>query len=192
MLNVWNLPRNAVIGGKSYGINADFRDILEIFGYLDDPDLPDFLKWRIALSLFYTEALPPKDRGEGMTYFTAFVTGGAPGTGRPAPKLLCWQHDASVIIGEVNRVAGREIRELPFVHWWTFLSWFHAVGEGQLSFLVSLRDKLRRGEKLAPWEEKYYRENPQQVELPKSYTQEELSQRKRLLALLDGEKEQVK
>ena len=189
MLNLWDLPRNKVIGGKNYKLNCDFRDILEIFSYFENPDLPNFVKWRVALRLFYGAELPEKHREEGMTYFTDFLSMGQKGSA--AKGLLSWNHDAPVIIGEVNRVAGREIREMPFLHWWTFLSWFHAVGEGQLSFLVSLRSKLRKGQKLEEWEKTYYRENRQQVEIPKRYTALEMRKRDALLALLDGQKEQV-
>ena len=73
------------------------------------------------------------------------------------------------IVADVNRVAGREIRELEFVHWWTFLSWFHAIGEGQLSALVALRTKLARGEKLTEAERAYYAADPQKVRLQKPY-----------------------
>ncbi len=190
MLKFWDLPRKAVIGGKSYDLNCDFRDILEIFSYLDDPELPDFIKWRIALRLFYGREIPPESREEAMAYLADFIRMGQ--EEKAAPRLICWQHDAPVIIGEINRVAGGEIRAMPFVHWWTFLSWFYGVGEGQLSFLVSLRNKLRKGQKLESWESAYYRENRQQVDIPKRYTKEELLQRASLLALLDGQKEQVK
>lgn len=190
MLNFWDLPGTKVLGGKTYSLHCDFRDILEIFSYLDDPELPDFVKWRVALRLFYGADIPEKDRQEAMAYFTEFLTMGK--TGAPGPQLLCWRHDAPVIIGEVNRVAGREIREMPFLHWWTFLSWFHSVGEGQLSFLVALRNKLRKGQKLEDWERTYYRENREQVDLPKRYTSAEKRERDALLALLDGQKEQVK
>lgn len=191
MLNLWNLPRKAEIGEEIYCLNCDFRDILEIFSYLNDPDLPDFIKWRVALRLFYGAEIPPQYRQEAIAYFTDFIGCGEKGTGKPVPQLLCWQQDAPIIIGEVNRVAGQEIREKPFVHWWTFLAWFHAVGEGQLSFLVSLRDKLRRGQKLEAWEETYYRENREKVDISPRYTQREKDQREKLLALLDGKKEQV-
>lgn len=190
MMVLWDLPKSAVIGGKSYDLHCDFRDILGIFAYFDDPELPDFIKWRIGLRLFYGAEIPPEHREAAMVYMADFIRMGQ--AERNVPQLICWQHDAPVIIGEVNRVAGREIRELPFVHWWTFLSWFYGVGEGQLSFLVSLRAKLRRGEKLEAWESAYYRENRERVDIPKKYTEEELRQRQILLALLDGQKEQVK
>jgi len=75
-----------------------------------------------------------------------------------------WQQDAMEIISDINRVAGREVRETD-VHWWTFLAWFHAIGEGQLSALVSLRTKLARGEKLSDAEREFYMADPQKVRL---------------------------
>ena len=48
MMVLWDLPKSAVIGGKSYDMHCDFRDILGIFAYFDDPELPDFIKWRIG------------------------------------------------------------------------------------------------------------------------------------------------
>ena len=101
-----------------------------------------------------------------------------------APRLLDWEQDASIIIGEVNRVAGCEIREKPFIHWWTFLSYFHAIGEGQLSFIVSLRQKRLRREKLTEWEQRYYAENRDTVELKPKYSREETEEREKLLRLL--------
>ena len=73
---------------------------------------------------------------------------------------------------------------MPYLHWWTFLSWFHSIGEGGLSTLVTIRDKLNRGKKLEPWEQEYFRRNKDQVKLQKKYTPEELADRQRLEKLL--------
>ena len=40
MLSPWALPLQAQIGGKTYDLHADFRDVLEVMGYLQDPALP--------------------------------------------------------------------------------------------------------------------------------------------------------
>lgn len=181
MNELWKLPESARIGGKSYPINADFRDILKILAVLDDPGYPEFLRWQVALRLFYKEELPP-DR-EAMEYLSFFLRYGAEDT--PGPRLLDWEQDAAVIISEVNKAAGCEVRSKPFVHWWTFLGWFHAIGQGQLATLVSIRDKLRRGKKLEKWEQTYYNRNRSRVNLPKKYSAEELAEQERLKRLLD-------
>ena len=49
------------------------------------------------------------------------------------------------------------MRALPYLHWWSFLSAFDAIGDGTFATVVGLRDKLRRGKKLEPWELEFYR-----------------------------------
>ena len=90
-------------------------------------------------------------------------------------------------VADVNKVAGTEIRAIPFLHWWTFMAYFNAIGEGQLSTLVSIRDKLRRGKKLEKWEQEYYRKNKERVDLRKRYSAEELAEQQRLKMLLGEE-----
>ena len=184
MIDLLSLPTQAVIGGVTYPIHADYRDILEIFGYFDDPDLPEYLRWQIALALFYEGQIPPEHQQEAMEYLHSFLRCGAREE-KPGHKLLDWQQDAAIIAADVNKVAGQEIRALPFVHWWTFMAWFNAIGEGQLSAIVSIRDKLRRGKKLEQWEKDFYRENKARVDLPKRYSAQELEEQARLKKLLE-------
>lgn len=179
----WVLATTAEIGGISYPIHADYRDILEIFRYLDDPDEPEFVRWQIALALFYEGDISPEHMGEAMEYLVQFLSCGDTQPA-PGPKLLDWEQDAQIIITDVNKTAGQEIRALPFLHWWTFLAYFHAIGEGQLSTIVSIREKLRTGKKLEKWEQEYYRKNKHQVDLKKRYTAEELAEQARLKKLL--------
>lgn len=183
MTDLYSLPVTATIRDRTYSIHADFRDVLEILAVLEDPSLPEYIRWRIALALFYEEELPRQDWEEGCRFLTDFVENGRRDA-RPGPKLLDWEQDAAAIIADVNKAAGQEVRSLPFVHWWTFLSWFNAIGEGQLSTLVSIRDKLRRGKKLEDWEKEYYRQNKDRVDLKKRYSDEELAEQERLNKLL--------
>jgi hypothetical protein len=182
-VNPWELPESVEIGGKTYHLNTDYRDIIEIMQYLDDPDKPEFLRWQIAIALFYEEEIPSEYQLEAMEYLAAFISCGEPDT-KPGPKLLDWEQDAGAIVADVNKVAGAEIRALPYLHWWTFLSYFQAIGEGQLSTLVSIREKLRKGQKLEKWEQDYYRANKSRVDLKKRYSTEELAEQERLKKLL--------
>lgn len=184
MNSLWQLPVKTVIGGKTYDLRADFRNILEIFGVLEDPALPEVLRWRIAVGLFYEQKIPREELQKAMEYLALFLRGGGD-EGKPGPKLLDWQQDADAIIAGVNQAAGQEVRALEFVHWWTFLSWFHAIGQGQLSTIVSIRDKLRRGKKLDNWEKEFYRENRQRIDLKPRLTPQELEEKERLKAMLD-------
>lgn len=179
----WELPETAEIGGQVYELNTDFRDILEILGYLNDPDKSEYLRWRIAIALFYEGEIPQAHHLEAMEYLAMFISCGEPDT-KPGPKLLDWEQDAQAVIADVNKVAGCEIRSLQYLHWWTFLSFFQAIGEGQLSTLVAIRDKLRRGKKLEGWEKDYYREHKSRVDFKKKYSAEDLAEQERLKELL--------
>ena len=183
-MSPWELPKQAILGGRVYQIHTDYRDILEIFSYFEDPDLPDSVKWRIALALFYEEEIPEECLQPAMEFLGEFLKGGRQETERAAPKLLDWEQDAGVIVAEVNKVAGQEIRAIPYVHWWTFLSWFHGIGEGQLSNLISIREKLARGKKLEGWEKEFYGQNRHKVDLRKKYSASELAEQERLQKLL--------
>ena len=182
-MNKYALPVQAKIGMQVYDLHADYREILQIFSYLEDPELPEVLRWRIALGLFYEQEIPQADMPQAMEYLADFLRCGEP-EGKPGPKLLDWQQDADAIIAGVNKVAGQEVRALSFVHWWTFLSWFHSIGQGQLSTIVSLRDKLRRGKKLEAWEKDFYRENKARVDLKPRLSRQEQEEKQRLQALI--------
>lgn len=187
----WKLPQTAVIGGVKYRLNTDFRDILEIFGYLNDPSLPEWARWQIAISLFFEveddpdAEIPEEHQSEAVQYLSDFIACGEdPLT--PGPKLLDWDQDAQIIAADINKVAGTEIRALPELHWWTFLSYFRAIGEGQLSTVVSIREKLRTGKKLEPWEQEYYRKHPERIDLKAQYTPDVETELDELARLLGG------
>ena len=181
----WNLPEVAEICGTVYRLHTDYRDILEIFRQLDDPDNPEWLRWKIAVALFFEGEVPEDDFREASLYLADFLSGGNPEE-TAGSKLLDWEQDAAIIVADVNKVAGTEVRAVPHLHWWTFLAYFNAIGEGQLSMLVSLRDKLARGKKLEKWEQEYYRKHKSRVDLKKRYSSEEIAAQERLKALLDG------
>lgn len=170
----WDLPTSLTVGGRAYQINADYRDVLEVIAYLQDEDA---LTGRyVALSLFYEDfnAMPRGDYPQAMEELSRFIDlGEDPEEGPPPPKTIDWEQDRTIIVSEINRVAGLEVRSLPFLHWWTFMGYFGAIGEGQLSTLVALREKLRKGKKLEKWEQDYYRQNRGRVDFKRKYTADE-------------------
>jgi hypothetical protein len=181
----WSLPDRVSIGGREYPIHCDYRDILEIFSYFLDPDIPDYFRWRIALALFYEGEIDPAHYPEAMDYLARFISGGKEERGKPGPTLMDWEQDSELIVADVNKAAGQEIRALPFLHWWSFLSFFNAIGEGRLSEVVSIRNKLARGKKLEDWEKEFYREHKDLVNLRKRHCMQELQARQRLERMLE-------
>lgn len=174
-MNLWDLPVAYSIGGVAYPIHADFRDVLNIIKHLEEPGTPDWLRWRTAVALFYEGRIPDEHAREAMEKLAEFLAYEKT-RDKPGPKLLDWEQDASAIVAGVNKVSGKEIRSLPFLHWWTFLSYFYEIGEGQLQTIVSIRDKIKRGKKLEKWEQEYYTANRSKVDLQEKYTDAEKKQ----------------
>ena len=65
-----------------------------------------------------------------------------------------------------------------------FLAWFNGIGEGQLSTVVSIREKKRKGKKLSDWEREFYQENREKVDFKLKYSAEELEEQERIKKLL--------
>ena len=165
----------AVIDGKAYPINADFRDVLNILSRLGDAGEDEQTRVFVALALFYEgfEGMPDASYREAAQRMFDFISCGEPADQRTRPKTIDWDQDRNAIIADINKAAGREIRALHFCHWWTFISWFNAIGDGTLATIVSIREKLRRGKRLSEWENEFYRANRKKVDFQSNYTREE-------------------
>ena len=120
--------------------------------------------------------------GDGTTTATvlaqALVTGGL--------RLVAAGANALEVGTGISKAAGQDVRTLPYLHWWSFLAWFDAIGEGSFATVVAIRDKLRRGKRLENWELDYYRTHRAVVELRGVESAEEQAEKRRLLALLGG------
>lgn len=118
--------------------------------------------------------------------FDGVFGGGRREQPRPGPALMDWQQDAPLIAAGISKAAGQDVRTLPYLHWWSFLAWFDAIGEGSFATVVAIRDKLRRGKRLENWELDYYRTHRAVVELRGVESAEEQAEKRRLLELLGG------
>lgn len=171
-MDIYGLPKTSKIGGVEYSINTDFRDVMEIMDYLNDTTRPEYLRWQIALGLFYEGRIPEEHHLEAMEFLSEFISYGETDA-QPGPKLMDWKQDANMIIGDINKVAGKEVRDAKYLHWWTFLSYFYGIGEGQFSTIVSIRSKKQSGKKLEKWEEEFYKKNKKRIDFQKPKTQED-------------------
>ncbi len=183
----WALPKSAVIGEKEYAVNADYRDILDIISHLNNQEQDEQTRFYVALALFYEgfQEMPDRDYLEAAQWMFRFLNGGEEEKDSgPVHKTIDWEQDRSMIVADINKVAGCEIRALPFCHWWTFLAWFNGIGDGQLATVVSIREKRRKGKKLSDWEKEFYQSHKGTVDFEKKYTREELEEQERIKALL--------
>ena len=179
-----NLPTTVDIGGKEYAIRTDFRDILDVFAAMNDPDLRDDRERTIAVLVsFYPdiEAIPAELYEEAGERIAWFINGGSVETPRKSPKLMDWEQDFPYIVAPVNRVLGLDVRSVPYdfenntggLHWWTFMSAYQEIGDCLFAQIVGIRRKLVRGKKLDKSEQEFYRNNRQLVDFKRKYTEME-------------------
>lgn len=165
---MYDLPTTIDIKGVEYRLrdNGDFRNILNAFIVLNNPELEEKERILSALLIFYdvdclSDILEMPDLQEAVKKMYEFFNAGRKESQGPSRKLIDWEGDSAMIVSAVNNVANKEIRAEEYLHWWTFMSYFMAIGESTMSTVISIRDKILKDKKLEKWEKDFRAENPQ-------------------------------
>lgn len=184
------IPRSLKVGEENIPIRADFRICLNILQAWTDIELNDIDKMIITLQLLYKEPILPGHYIEAYEQAKWFLDGGGvPNEPKPhtyQARLYDWEQDESIIFSAINKVAGREVRECEFLHWWTFLGYFNEIGEGTFSSVMNIRYKKATGKKLEKWEQDFYKKHKDMIDIKKARTakeQEELDEVNVLLGI---------
>ena len=167
-MDKYRLPKSTIIAGKEVPFASDFRDILYLFQILNDPDLLEHERVLLAAENFYETDDYLEDIQTALSDMMEFIRGGTeePKTSSKKP-LYDWDKDYDIIVSPINRVLGKDVRGMEYLHWWTFLSAFMEIGECTFNTFVAIRDKKNRNVKLEKWEERIYRENKDRIVLTK-------------------------
>ena len=118
------LPTELSINGRMFEIRADFRNILQIIAAFNDDELTDNEKVYICLKRFFADFdnMEKQDFEEAYKGAVAFIECGASTDNKPKPRLINWEKDEQLIFPAINKAAGiAEVRELPYMHGWTFM-----------------------------------------------------------------------
>lgn len=175
---IYELPTTVEVNGNTYAIRSDYRAILDICIALNDPELSDQERAYIVLNIFYEDisTMPKGDYQEAVERCFWFIDRGDDDgdSDKKAPRLVDWEQDFKLIVAPVNRVMGREIRAVEYMHWWTFLSAYMEIG-GDCTFaqVVGIREKLAKHKKLDKSEKEWMRKNQKLVLIKTKYTQAE-------------------
>ena len=169
----YDLPESLDVCGREYQIRTDFRDIINILNAFSDPNLDDAAKAYVFFNALFFDHVPPEDQAEAYKKGFEFINAGLPDSGGPAVRLMDWEQDAPLIISAVNKVAGKEVRSIPHLHWWTFLGYYMEIGESQFSNVVNIRQKKKRNKKLEKYEQEFYRDNKELIDLKEKISDEE-------------------
>ena len=144
----YKLPIDVEIGGKVYKFRnkADYRQILDIIQILNDDELPENEKYFNAVLYFYEEI--PEDTETAIKYLMWFIACGNEEQQSNEQPTMSWEKDFDIIASAINKNNSEDIRAVPYMHWWTLISHYMAIGECSLSTIVGIRDKISRGKKL--------------------------------------------
>jgi len=147
---------------------GDFRVVLDCFEILGDMELSQKERLLTCLIVFFEDMETVDDLNflpdieEAVDKMNLFFNCGSDYQDTtPKPKLMDWNTDSMLIFSAVNNVAGREIRADEYLHWWSFMGYYMAVGESSLSTVVGIRSKMAKGKKLEKYELEFKRNNPQ-------------------------------
>ena len=143
--------------------------VFDCFKALNDTDLTKTERVLTALIIFYQDIHSINDLAkfpsveEAVKQMYLFFN-----CGQPQPpgaqanyKLIDWDKDSALVSSAINAVAGKETRAESFLHWWTFMGYYTAIGECPLSTIVNIRYKMASGKQLDKAERKFRQENPQ-------------------------------
>lgn len=186
-MNVWELPTSLVIGGVGYSIRTDFRAILDILQVMESDEYEEDEKRLIFFTIFFEDytQIPKEHYEEAGKKAVEFIDMGMGGNDRNKPRTMDWAKDAPIIIPAVNRVMGGEIRSMPYVHWWTFMGAYMEIGESLFSSVLNIRQKRAKGKKLEKYEQEFYKENRNLIDLTvaEKRSEEEMDALRKLFGL---------
>lgn len=184
------LPCNITIDDVEYPIRTDFRDCLLIISAFMDDGLADEEKAFICLKILYKDTIPENNIEQAYKKACWFLNGGKfedideNSNNKPQLVLYNWEKDEQIIFSAINKVAGREVRADAYLHWWTFLGLFNEIGEGSFATIVNIRQKKAKHKKLEKWEQEFYREHKDMIDLKQNKRSE--ADRKALDEFLKG------
>lgn len=167
---MYEIPTSIFIKGEEFKIrnNGDYRMILDCLIALDDSELEEPERIACSLIIFYDGIDSPADFNKFpdketavLEMFKFFNCGQNESPGANVNyKLIDWEQDSQLISSAINKVANKEIRLEPYIHWWTFMGYYLAIGESALSTVLSIRNKIKKGKKLEKYEQEFKRNNP--------------------------------
>lgn len=184
---IGRLPTSLTIADKEYSIRTDFRDVLNIIAAYGDPELEDKEKVYVCLCVLFEdfESIPQEQYDAAYKAAVSFIDCGMPTDGKGSARTMDWEQDEPILFPAINKVAGREVRAMEYLHWWTFMGYFMEIHEGIFSHVMSIRHKKAKGKKLEKWERDFWQANKDICVLRQKLSEEEQAAKDRLNALLN-------
>ena len=178
----YTLQTSVCAGGVEYPIRTDFRAVLDVLCAMNDPELDGRAKTAVLVEIMFPnwQDIPIEHIEECCKQACDFIDCGNRDDGKPHPKMIDWEQDADLIVPAINRVTGKEIRSVDYMHWWTFWGAYMEIGDCLLSNVLNIRDKKARHKKMEKHEQEFYRENKHLVDFKHKESEEEKAARENI------------
>lgn len=171
---MYELPTALEVNNAMREIRSDYRAVLDVIAALNDPDLTQQEKALVSIEIIFTDKIEPSDYREALEKIMWFIGGGETENEQTnKPILVDWGKDFKLIIAPINKIIGCECRSIKYLHWWTFLSAYCEIGDCAFANVVSIRNKKAKGKKLDKWEQEYYRENRNAIDIKPKFSEDE-------------------
>ena len=184
---IGQLPQSVTVNGTDYAVRTDYRDILRILEAYNDPNLEDREKVYICLVIFYkdfVDVMPPDDYESALIEAMRFIDmGNEESQSKRHPKTMDWEQDENILFPAINKVAGREVRAMDYLHWWSFIGYFMEISDGVFSQVMSLRMKKAKGKKLEKYEREFWNANKSMCVLRKKISEQQKDEMDMLRAM---------
>lgn len=188
-MTAYELPTSLNISGVDFSIRTDFRVIIDILIAMNDPELDEQAKAVVMLQILFEDwrNIPPEHLSEACQKACEFIDCGQKdeNPNKPKPRLIDWEQDGEMIIPAVNKIIHSEVRAVPYMHWWTFFSYFMEAGECLLNTVIGIRSKKAFGERLDKWEKKFYHDNKNLIDIKTRLSEEEQAYKDKLNGMLN-------
>ena len=169
---MYELQTEVIINGASFGIRnkGDFRMVLDCFKALSDETLTESERLFACMMIFYEDFNDVEDvvnhaeileQLQSQMYYFFNCGEESLESNTDNHKIIDWEKDSNLICSAINNIAKQEIRELKYLHWWTFLGYYMSIDECLLSHVISIRYKIATNKKLEKHEQQFRQQNPQ-------------------------------
>lgn len=167
---MYEIPTSINIDGRIFQIrnNGDYRVILDCFKALEDEELEASERLLASLLIFYEDfnsiedVYNIDDISKLVSEMFKFFNCGSESVGTKVNhSIIDWEQDSQLVCSAINKVANMEIRSERYIHWWTFMGYYIAIGDSPLSTILGIRNKMLSNKKLEKYEQQFKRNNPQ-------------------------------
>lgn len=142
-----NFPTNFTsANGTEYPIHSDFREWIRFESLITNADVPEGLKFFIALRLIFADNVPD-DFHAAHEFVSWFYRGGKELSDKDSGgdiqltsrRVYDLEYDSEYIYAAFLEQYGIDLSDIPYLHWWKFLALFKGLHDCKMTDIMGYR-----------------------------------------------------